>query len=570
MKGAQIILEMLKLYDVKHVFGLPGETTIDLYDHWHEHPEIEYIMTRDQKNSAFMAEAYSKVTGKPGILESPSPGVTHPAPGIAEAYSGSIPLIFFTSDVNVNDDKRCMLTGIDQTDFYSTICKESFILNRPEEIPFLMRRAFRVATSGRPGPVHLRMMWNCLSTTAEVNDLYAQTECSRYPSYRSIADPASLEKALEALLSSKKPLIICGQGALSSGAGPAVQQLAQALNIPVGTTTTGKGIIAETDPFAIGVTGARGGTEFTNSFIENADTIFYIGSNTDSTGTDAWNLPGQDENKTILHLDIAAENLGNMYQTTIAMCGDAKASLEYILKIIAENDVKGVSRYQNLSKMRQAALEKLLDAPIPDVNRGIFPPRFLKVLNKILPENAIITTEAGMGSIFTTPLYSMKQPGRRYLSNYSLGALGYAIPAALGAAYADENAPILALTGDGSFGFNCGELETIARTNKNITIVLYRNDTFGWIKGEAILINDSQPFYTDFSKSADYLMVAQAFGLQCHRLERHADIEKVLGKALNHNGPSFIEMPVVSQDIIAPFVPKWVQSARTKNIPNMY
>jgi acetolactate synthase-1/2/3 large subunit len=570
MKGAQIILEMLKLYDVKHVFGLPGETTIDLYDHWHEHPEIEYILTRDQKNSAFMAEAYAKVTGKPGILESPSPGVTHPAPGIAEAYSGSIPLIFFTSDVNVNDDKRGMLTGLDQTDFYSTICKESFILDRPEEIPFLMRRAFRVATSGRPGPVHLRMMWSCLSAAAEVNDLYAQTECSRYPSYRSIADPASLEKALETLLSSKKPLIICGQGALSSGAGPAVQQLAQALNIPVGTTTTGKGIIAETDPFALGVLGARGGTEFTNSFIENADTIFYIGSNTDSTGTDAWNLPSRDENKTILHLDIAAENLGNMYQTTIAMCGDAKASLEYILKIIAENDVHGVSRYQNLSKLRQAALEKLLDAPIPDVNQGIFPPRFIKVLNKILPENAIITTEAGMGSIFTTPLYFMKQPGRRYLSNYSLGALGYAIPAALGAAYADGNAPIMALTGDGSFGFNCGELETIARTNKNITIVLYRNDTFGWIKGEAVLINDSQPFYTDFSKSADYLMVAQAFGLQCHRLERHADIEKVLGKALNHSGPSFIEMPVVSQDIFAPFVPKWVQAARTKNIPNMY
>ena len=145
-----------------------------------------------------MAEAYSKMTGKPGVIESPSPGVTHPAPGIAEAYVGSIPLIFFTSDVNPNDDKRNMLTGMDQTDFYSTICKESFILDRPAEIPFLIRRAFRVATSGRPGPVHLRMMWNCLSDTAEVNDLYAQPECSVYPSYRNIADPSSLENALEA------------------------------------------------------------------------------------------------------------------------------------------------------------------------------------------------------------------------------------------------------------------------------------------------------------------------------------------------------------------------------------
>jgi acetolactate synthase-1/2/3 large subunit len=160
MNGAEIILSMLKQYEVKHVFGLPGETTLDLYQAWWNFPQIEYVLTRDEKNSAFMAEAYAKVSGKPGVVESPSPGVTHSAPGIAEAFAGSIPLIFFTSDVNPNDDKRAMLTGINQTDFYSSICKESFILDRPEEIPFLIRRAFRVATSGRPGPVHLRTMWN--------------------------------------------------------------------------------------------------------------------------------------------------------------------------------------------------------------------------------------------------------------------------------------------------------------------------------------------------------------------------------------------------------------------------
>lgn len=570
MNGAQIILEMLKLYDVRHVFGLPGETTLDLYDQWLEYPEIEHILTRDEKNSAFMAEAYARVSGKPGVIETPSPGVTHSAPGIAEAYAGCIPLIFFTSDVNTNDDKRCMLTGIDQTDFYSTICKEGFILDRPEEIPFLIRRAFRVATSGRPGPVHLRMMWNCLSDTAQINDLYAQPECSIYPSFRNIADPLSLERALEVLLNSKNALIICGQGALSSGAGTAVQLLAHALNIPVGTTTTGKGTLAENDPWAIGVVGARGGTGFTNSFIQNADTIFYIGSNTDSTGTDAWNLPQKEQDKTILHLDVAPENLGNNYKTAISMCGDARVSLEYMLKLISENGLGRNGDSANFSENRDEALATLFNSPIPEVNQGIYPPRFMKALNEMLPPHAIITTEAGMASIFATPLYQVKEPGRRYLSNYSLGALGYAIPAALGAAYADETAPVLALTGDGGFGFNCGELETIARTNKNITIVLYRNDTFGWIKGETVLVNGSKPFCTDFDKSADYLMVAEAFGLQCQRLDRHSDIETVLGRALDHAGPSFIEMPVISQDMFAPFVPKWVKAAWKKNIPHIY
>jgi acetolactate synthase-1/2/3 large subunit len=570
MNGAQIILKMLKLYEVKHVFGLPGETTIDLYDHWWEYPEIEYILTRDEKNSAFMAEAYSKVTGKPGVIDAPSPGVTHPAPGIAEAFAGSIPLIFFTSDVYPNDDKRCVLTGIDQTDFYSSICKESFILDRPEEIPFLMRRAFRVATSGRPGPVHLRMMWNCLSAKADVNDLYAQPECSAYPSYRNIADPSSMGKALEALLKSEKPLIICGQGVLSSGASEVVQQFAEVLCIPVGTTTTGKGSIVETHPLAIGVIGARGGTAFTNGFIENADTLFYIGSNTDSTGTDGWNLPNLSNDKVIMHLDVAAENLGNIYKTSVTMCGDAKASLEYLLKLISENELERKSSINNFTKDREQARKQLFDTPIPKINKGIFPPLFVKVLDQILPENVIITTEPGVCSIYTTPLFQMKRSGRRYLTNYALGALGYAIPAALGAAYADESAPVVALTGDGSFGFNCGELETLVRTNKNITIILYRNDTFGWIKGETVLVNESKPFCTDFSAKADYLKVAEAFGLHCQRLTSHNDIKKVLTKALEHEEPSFIEMEVASQDVIAPFVPKWVRSAKKKNIPYIY
>lgn len=570
MTGAQIILEMLKLYGVKHVFGLPGETTLDLYDAWFNHPEIEHILTRDEKNSAFMAEAYAKVSGKPGVVESPSPGVTHPAPGIAEAYAGSIPLIFITSDVNPNDDKRNMLTGLDQTDFYSTICKESFILDRAGEIPFLMRRAFRTATSGRPGPVHLRMMWNCLSDATEVDDLYAQVECGAYPAYRAVAEPAALEKALEALVKADRPLIICGQGALSSGAGEAVSRFAAALNIPVGTTTTGKGTVAETDPLAIGVVGARGGTGFTNGFIEAADLLFYIGSNTDSTGTDGWKLPPKNNDKTILHLDVAPENLGNIYRTEIAMCGDAKASLEYLLKLVAENKLQRAGELRDYSKDRNQALEALYNAEIPETNRGIFPPRFIKSLNAMLPANGIIATEAGVGSIFTTPLYQMKRPGRRYLTNYALGALGYAVPAALGAAYADPAAPVVALTGDGGFGFNCGELETIARANKNITVVLYRNDSFGWIRGETVLVNDSKPFCTDFNKSADYLMVAQAFGLHCQRLDRHEDIDRVLGAALEHDGPSFIEMPVVSEDVIAPFVPKWVRSAEAKKIPFIY
>ena len=191
-------------------------------------------------------------------------------------------------------------------------------------------------------------------------------------------------------------------------------------------------------------------------------------------------------------------------------------------------------------------------------------------MNELLPDDAIIASEAGVASIYTTPLWQLRRSGRRYLTNYSLGALGYAVPAALGAAFAEENAPVMAFTGDGGFGFNCGELETVARTEKNITIVLFRNDTFGWIRGESVLVDGSAPFCTDFSKNADYLAVGAAFGLHCQKLSNHDCSRPVLEHALGHDGPSLIEMDVVSQDVIAPFVPKWVDSAKKKNLPYLY
>ncbi len=188
LNGAQIILKMLELHDVKHVFGLPGETTIGWYKEWREHSDIEYVLTRDERTASFAAEAYAKITGRPCVLEAPSPGVTHCTPGITEAYLSSVPVIFFSSDIPLNQDKKHGLTGVDQTALYNSICKESFVVTRAAEIPFLLRRAFRVATSGRPAPVHIRVPVNVFGEEAEVSDLYAESDYAVYPAHRPVAD----------------------------------------------------------------------------------------------------------------------------------------------------------------------------------------------------------------------------------------------------------------------------------------------------------------------------------------------------------------------------------------------
>ncbi|MFA5672661.1 MAG: thiamine pyrophosphate-binding protein, partial [Synergistaceae bacterium] len=287
MTGAQILLEMLKVHDVRHIFGLPGETTLGLYRDWLKCNEIEHILTHDERAAAFMAEAYAKVTGRVGISEAPSPGGGHPVPGVIESFTGAVPTICFTSDVPFNNDKRNMLSGFDQNRLYSAITKESILISKAKDIPFLIRRAFRVALSGRPGAVHVRIPMDIYVEEAEVNDIFADPCMAKWPAYRPVADLAQIDRALELIASAERPVIVCGQGALVSEAGDEVIALAEHFRIPVGCTMTAKGTVSEVHPLSIRLIGARGGTSYSNKFLETADLVFFVGSNTDSAGTDA-------------------------------------------------------------------------------------------------------------------------------------------------------------------------------------------------------------------------------------------------------------------------------------------
>lgn len=566
LNGAQIILKMLELHGVKHVFGLPGETTIGWYKEWREHSNIEYVLTRDERTASYAAEAYAKITGRPCVLEAPSPGVTHCTPGITEAYLSSVPVIFFSSDIPINQDKKHGLTGIDQTALYASITKESFVLTNVKEIPFLLRRAFRVATSGRPAPVHIRVPINIFSQEAEINDLYAEPEYCTYPAHRPVADHSKISAAIDVLLAAKKPVIVCGQGGLISKASDILLELIELLQIPLGTTTPGKGTIPEDHPLALRVIGGRGGMEYSNSYVRDADTIFFVGSNTDSAGTDHWKLYGDPNSKTFMHLDIAEAHVGNNFPLAVGLVGDARASLEYMVQIIRTEHPNLQRQKLDLNPIKTSALEKVFNSNIPMPEGTVSPVKLTQVLDKLLPADAIVTSEPGISAIYPSALMTFKKAGRRYITNYSMGALGYSIPAGLGASYASDG-PVISFTGDGSFGFVMGDMETIKRSGKNVTVILTRNDTFGWIRGEAILLDDvDEPWSTDFG-AVDYIQLADAFGFQTACITSEDDIEDVLTVAINHQGASFIEIRVPSQDKIVPFVPNWVRAAKAKNLP---
>lgn len=569
LNGAQSLLAMLELHGVEHVFGLPGETTIGWYKEWRANSKIEYVLTRDERTASYAAESYAKITGKPAVLEAPSPGVTHCTPGITEAFLSSVPIIFFSSDIPINQDKRHGLTGVDQTALYKSICKESFVVTNVSEIPFLMRRAFRVATSGRPAPVHIRVPINIFGETAQLNDLYADGAYGTFPAHRPVASHEKIRSAIEKLIAAERPAIVCGQGALISQASDAVLELAEFLQIPVGTTTPGKGTIPEDHPLALRVIGGRGGMEYSNRYVRNADTIFFIGSNTDSAGTDHWRLYGDPASKTFLHLDIAEAHIGNNFPVDVGLVGDARATLEYMVELLNSEQISAPRVTVDLTAMKRSALDKVFNSNIPMPAGTVSPVKLSQALDQMMPDEVIVTSEPGVSAIYPSALLTFRRPGRRYITNYSMGALGYSVPAALGASFASDG-PIISFTGDGSFGFVMGDMETIKRSGKNITVILTRNDSYGWIRGEAVLLDETdEPWSTDFS-AVDYVKIAEGFGFKTARIVSEDEIETTLAEAIANPGANFIEIRVPTQDVIVPFVPNWVRAAREKNLPHFY
>jgi acetolactate synthase-1/2/3 large subunit len=351
---------------------------------------------------------------------------------------------------------------------------------------------------------------------------------------------------------------------LLSQAWDEVRSLAEALTIPVGTTITGKGSFPETHPLSIGVVGSRGGTRFSNSVVLDSDLVFYIGSNIDFATTDDWTMPAPMSCK-ILHLDVSAEELGNAYRTDVSLLGDAKLTLERVLFLL-RSDMKakrqGSERASQLSKDKQAYYDDV-EATARTVSKLPNPFLFVKALSASVLKGTILAVDPGIGAIYTSAFYQVAEAGRTFIYNYSVGGLGFALPQGIGAYFASKH-PVLVLTGDGSMGFNTGELETIKRTGANVKIILFNNHSFGWIRAAAKAAG-LRPFHTEFG-DVDYMKVAEGYGLKAYRLGENDDLGRTLGEFLRPEAASLLEVPSLAEDELYPPVPSWKKLAETSGV----
>ena len=571
MRSARVLLEMLKLYEVDYVFGLPGETSLPLYAEWLDVDRPKHVMLRDERSACFAADAYARVSFKPGVCEAPSAGSTHVVPAVAEAYYSSTPMVVVTTDVPLHLHRRNMLTALDQTSLFRGITKETTTVTKAEEIPHIIRRAFRLATTGRPGPVHIRIPSDILEEDVPKPDIYAQREFSRYPGHRFVADPERVREALKLLYQAERPVIVCGQGALYSQAWDELVELAELLATPVGSTIAGKGCFPETHPLSIGVVGSRGGTSFSNRVLREADLVFYVGCNTDYAATDGWTLPSPEEGKKIIHLDISEAEVGNNYPTRVALVGDAKATLRLMLSMVdasVRRDWREVPRVRELIRESR----EFWDSLSPHLNsseRPVNPLRFVKSLSESIPPDHVVAADPGVGAIYVSAFYRVKRPGRTVLFNYSLGALGFAIPASVGVRFAKPESYVVALTGDGGFGFAAGELETISRVGGKVVVVLFNNQSFGWIRASTYFKYGPRYLSTDF-KPVDYVKIAEGFGLAAYRVEGPEELDRALREVFKLEEPAFVEVVVEPEDRFVPPVPSWARRARELGLRYVY
>jgi acetolactate synthase-1/2/3 large subunit len=331
----------------------------------------------------------------------------------------------------------------------------------------------------------------------------------------------------------------------------------------VGTTISGKGSIAETHPLSIGVTGARGGTTFSNKIVTEADLIFYIGCNTDSASTDKWSIPPSDTKAKIIHLDISESEAGNNYPTDVILIGDAKATLRKIIDAsVAKTNIDELPRIRAIRSKAEEFAAYVSDLS-DSTEKPIHPVRFVKELMNTLPDEHLMVVDVGVSAIYTSTFFKVKWAGRSLIYNYAMGALGYALPASIGAYYARPNSCIATLVGDGSFGFTASELETLSRVGGNNNVILFDNSSFGWIRAEATL--SQGPEHADFAtkfKEIDYQKIAEGFGINAYTVNNPNELNSILKEVFKLEEPSFIRVKVLPEDKLVPPVPDWIKKAK--------
>ena len=551
MTGAQCLADMLAGYEVSHVFMVPAVLR-RTFAEMERRTAIARIHCHGEKAAAYMADGYARASGKPGICMAQVVGALNLAAGLRDAYLAHSPVIAMTGGRDPKTKFRKVYQEIDDVPAFEPVTKWNATVDAVERFPDMVRQAFRVATTGAPGPVHLQFRGNegqLDQEEAEIEPL-VEPQFARVPPYRLPPDPKDLGNLLEILQRAEKPVIVAGGGARWSGAGPELVQLAEALAIPVATSLNGKDCIPATHPLSVGVVGSYS-RESANRVVAAADLVCFVGTSAGGMTTHVWAVPKI--GVAALQIDIAPETLGRNYPLAAGVLGDAKTCLSLMLK--SADRASAARRKGWLERVRGIGAEwrekyrPMLESDATPMR----PERICAELSKQVPDDAIVLSDTGHAGMWMGGMFDLRDARQSFLR--SAGHLGWAFPAGLGAKCAAPKRPVVTFTGDAGLWYHIGELETAVRWNIAAVTVVNNNASGNQSKRgfDRAYGGEQTPKARELwtYRRVDLARVATDIGALGLRVERPADFAGALKEALQSQRPALIDV-VTDIDAIAP------------------
>lgn len=536
MTGAQAIVEVFRLEAVEYVFCVPGESYLPLMDAIYDEKSIQLISTRHEGGAAFMAEAYAKATGKPGIaMATRGVGGANLAIGIHTAYQDSTPMVVFLGQVNSKFRGREGFQEVDLDQFFGHITKWAVEVKDAERMGEIVQRAFRVAKSGRPGPVVVSLPEDVLSDVAEVTFGPTAKVPTPRPSQLDLVEIAKL------LTKARKPLVIAGGGIKLSGAEEELIAFCEKYHLPVMSSFRRHDVFPNQHPLYVGQSGLGTHKDILDT-IRQADTIIAVGTRLSEVTTQDYSI--FNHQPTMIHIDIDYSVLGKVYAPDMGVVADAKEALKDLLDL----DQYGLNpSWKDWAKERRLAYETATKLEVAETNEPFVNPKYvIKTMQEMLPENAIITNDAGNFAGWLHAFYQFKQKNT-YIGPTS-GAMGYGLPAAIGAKLGQPDRTVVSLSGDGGFMMTVQELETAVRYHVPIISLVFNNNMYGTIRMHQELVFPEREIGTALGE-VHFEEVARSLGVTSFRVTTDQEFEQAFKKALTLNKPVLIEIKTNPEQI---------------------
>ncbi len=551
MTGARFLAETLREYGVTHVFFVPAIIRRALMEM--EDVGIKRIISHGEKSAAYMADAYARVTGKPGLCFAQSVGAANLAAGLQDAYLGVSPVIAITGHRPPMHRHRNSYQEIEHSRPFASVTKYSAEVESVEQLPHLLRQAFREVTSGQTLPAHLDFsgISGDVITDGEFDtDVIVEDSFTQRPSFRPEPEPERVREAARLLSQAQRPVIVAGGGVTSSRAEAEVVRLAEMMNIPVATALNAKGCIPENHPLSVGVVGSYSRWS-ANRVVSEADLVLFIGSHTGSQVTLDWRLPAV--GTPVIQIDIDSTELGRSYPGTYGLQGDAQRTLQRLINVLEPigGNAGWVAQAQGHVQNWRTENEPVLNSDAVPIR----PERLCQELTNFLPSDAVLLADTGHAGIWTGSMVELQHPGQSYLR--AAGSLGWGLPAALGAKCGVPDRPVVCWTGDGGMWYHIGELETAVRYGINAVIVVHNNGGLNQDRrgDEAAYVGrEGNPDELWRFTDTNFAQIAESMGALGIRVTDPNQINSALDQAVSANRPAVVDI-VSDGDVAAE--PPW-------------